>query len=219
MNGNLLPFDSVSTDRDMVLFPCLHVLRYSRLTYPILIGCCCCCCTDIVTDKGDPGFGPSFITVNVSPGSRVMDTKLHSAPVREHLKPTSQMLTSKQGYVVHKFEVDGEANICVRASTASTTNPMRFGLRVKIVDSDPLLLLGKKGEGTDVPTHLGHIEVEMKRIQGGMKSILAEADYSKDRDWLYHQVRTSESLLTCFFLYGVRRSSTTRLFYSPSFSN
>jgi hypothetical protein len=171
---------------------------------PILIGCCSCCCfcccTDIVTDKRDPGFGPTFITVNVRPGARVMDTKLHSAPVRQHLKPTSQMLTSKQGYVVHKFEMDGEASICVRASTASTTNPMRFGLRVKTVDSDPMF--GKKGEGPDVNNHLGHIESEMMRIEGGMKSILAEADYQKNQDWLYHQVRTSGSLLACFFLYA-----------------
>ena len=120
-----------------------------------------------------------------------MDTKLHSAPVRQHLKPTSQMLTSKQGYVVHKFEMDGEASICVRASTASPENPMRFSLRVKTVESDPLF--GKKGEKLDVNNHLGHIESEMMRIEGGMKSILAEADYQKNQDWLYHQVRTNGS--------------------------
>jgi hypothetical protein len=193
----LLPLDRVS--RDMVLFPRLHEFALLSLDLPILIGYCCCCyCTDIVTDKRDPLFGPTFITVNVRPGARVMDTKLHSAPVRNHLKPTSQMLTSKQGYVVHKFEMDGEASICVRASTASKENPMRFGLRVKTVDSDPLFgKNGKKGEGPDVNNHLGHIESEMMRIEGGMKSILAEADYQKNQDWLYHQVRTSVSLLTC----------------------
>jgi hypothetical protein len=106
------------------------------------------------------------------------------------------MLTSKQGYVVHKFEMDGEASICVRASTASKDNPMRFGLRVKTVENDPLFK--PKGEGPDVNTHLGHIESEMMRIEGGMKSILAEADYQKNQDWLYHQVGTSLFLLTCF---------------------
>jgi hypothetical protein len=120
-----------------------------------------------------------------------MDTKLHAAPVRQHLKPTSQMLTSMQGYVVHKFEMDGEASICVRASTASKENPMRFSLRVKTVDSDHMFGK-KKGEGPDMKNHLGHIEAEMLRIEGGMKGILAEADYQKNQDWLYHQVRTNE---------------------------
>jgi hypothetical protein len=124
-----------------------------------------------------------------------MDTKLHMAPVKQHLKPTSQMLTSKQGYVVHKFEFDGEANICVRASTASVKNPMRFGLRVKTTDNDPTISKKGKGEELDVNNHLGHIEMEMKRIEVGMKSILAEADFSKDRDWLYHQVCTNEWIL------------------------
>lgn len=186
------------------------MLALFSLDLPILIGCCC---TDIVTDKRDPGFGPTFITVNVRPGARVMDTKLHSAPVRQHLKPTSQMLTSKQGYVVHKFEMDGEASICVRASTASTDNPMRFGLRVKKVENDPSF--GKKGEGPDVNNHLGHIESEMMRIEGGMKSILAEADYQKNQDWLYHQVRTNKWILTyllAWILCGVRRFSTTYCF-------
>jgi hypothetical protein len=193
MNGNLVPFDRASRGAWYFFRDCCALLTLFSPDLPVLIGCCC---TDIVTDKRDPDFGPTFITVNVRPTTRVMDTKLHTAPVKEHLKPTSQMLTSQQGYVVHKFEVDGEANICVRASGASAKNPMRFGLRVKTTDSDPTLSK-KVGEGPDVNTHLGHIELEMKRIEVGMKNILAEADFSKDRDWLYHQVCTNEWIRTC----------------------
>jgi hypothetical protein len=159
--------------------------------------------TDIILDKLDPAFGPTFITVNVLPTSRVIDTKLHTAPVNQHLKPTSKLLESKQGMIVHKFEVDGEASICVRASSASAKNPMRFGMRVRIVDFDPMFASKDK---VDLDSHLGAIELEMKRIQAGMKHILSEADFAKDRDLGFHKVRV-DLCLVCH----VCRSSTGML--------
>jgi hypothetical protein len=138
-------------------------------------------------DKQDPGFGPAYITINVRPTGRVLDTKLHTAPINTRLRPTSELIDATKGSVSHKIETDGEANICVRASSASIANPMRFSLRVIEVTSDPKY--DAKGEELHVDEHLSHVEVELNIIKAGMTHILMNADQAKNRDGLFHKVR------------------------------
>ena len=74
---------------------------------------------------------------------------------------------------------------------------MRFGLRVVKTDNDPSSL--EKGSGTDLDGHLSHMELEMKRIQIGMKRILAEADFAKDRDSAFHKQTQDMHAATIFW--------------------
>jgi hypothetical protein len=142
---------------------------------------------DTVVDKMSPEYGPTYLTINVQPKNRVMDSKLHSAPIKSRLKTTSQVLESKQGSVTHKFEVDGEANVCIRSSSANPKFPQLFGLRVETNVHD---LASKKashsGDEASADVHLSQMELEMQRIQNGMRTILNQADFAKTRDAEFH---------------------------------
>jgi len=154
-----------------------------------------------VTDQNDPDYGPSYLTINVRPTTRVFDTVLHEAPVKNRLRPTSQLIQEKEGSVKHKFEVDGEATICIRASTASGKNPIRFGLQITKADTGDLPYKSKRSQDSKdaVSSNLSRMEVEMRRIQAGMKTILAEADFSKDRDALFHKQTLGMHSATMFW--------------------
>lgn len=153
---------------------------------------------DITFDKNDSNYAPTYLTINVKPSRRVLDKELHMSPIQTRLKPTSQLLEKDSGVVSHRVEVDGEANICVRASSASAAHPLRFGLRVSTTEHDPHL---KRmfGHAADLNEHLSNMEVEMKRIQIGMKTILKEADFSKERDASYHQQTEAMHAATIFW--------------------
>ena len=76
-----------------------------------------------------------YVSVSVTPSKRVLDTGNHPSSIQQRLKPTSELLKQKKGDLIHKVEVDGEAKVCVRASGASNTNYMRFGIQIDIEDS------------------------------------------------------------------------------------
>jgi len=78
---------------------------------------------------------------------------------------------------------DGEVEICIRASTASSKAPLRFGLQVEqvaIMDDD-----ANWNDG--VSRHWSQLEEELRLSMRTMKAIQAEADYSKDRDAHFHK--------------------------------
>ena len=135
---------------------------------------------DLITNQQDPDYTPVYITVNVVSSRRIMDTKLHMAPVKERLHPTSQMLEQTTGSITHKFEMDGEANVCFRAGAASTNKPLLIHWNAESTDHDPLQ------PKAEVNQHLSHMEIELERIQKGMQIILKEADFSKEREALFH---------------------------------
>jgi hypothetical protein len=130
----------------------------------------------------------------VRPASRVTNTKLHSAPILNRLKPTHLQLEALEGSVEHSFEVDGRANICIKAESATRETPVRFGLRVEIKKPTRT----KLAAATNVDGHLSHMEVELQRIGDEMKTILKEADFSKQRDALFHQ-QTLSMHSACLF--------------------
>jgi hypothetical protein len=145
---------------------------------------------------------PLLDSVSVTPSKRVLDTGNHPSAIQQRLKPTSQLLKQKTGNLMHKVEVDGEAKICVRASGASNENHMRFGIMIDIEESSKYR--GDKTEqgGRDAESlegNLSHMEMEMQRIQNGMKTILSEADFSKSRDAVFHQSTESMHAASTFW--------------------
>eukprot|EP00523_Entomoneis_sp_CCMP467_P017198 CAMPEP_0168770898 /NCGR_PEP_ID=MMETSP0725-20121227/3163_1 /TAXON_ID=265536 /ORGANISM="Amphiprora sp., Strain CCMP467" /LENGTH=227 /DNA_ID=CAMNT_0008820369 /DNA_START=15 /DNA_END=698 /DNA_ORIENTATION=- len=142
-------------------------------------------------DKEHPS-NKSKISVHVRPSNRVIDTHHHDAPVRSHFRPTEKTLEETEGRIEHVFEVDGEASICFsspRLKKPTGKEFFRFHYHVRIAngldgddEDDP-----KSGNSADINGHLGHMEVELQRIQRGMQSILREADFAKEREALFHK--------------------------------
>lgn len=127
-----------------------------------------------------------FLTVNVRPAARVIDTKLHSAPILSRLKPTHARLTERAGNVTHVTEVDGVAAVCLRWETLDAP-VRRVGLRVVHDRSVRGAILASAERALDVDHHLTHMEAEFNRLGMGMQRVLSEADYAKERDSLFHR--------------------------------
>lgn len=167
---------------------------------------------DLIVDKDQNGFGPVYLTVNTVPSKRVLDTILHESPIKSRLKPTTKVLEQTKGSVVHRFEVDGIANICFRASTSSSKHPQRFSVHVETSEQDPRILLPTPSkDGTDrkmedskkeadvVDTHLSRMETELQRITIAMNHVLKEADFNKDQDSLFHKQTLAMHSATTFW--------------------
>ena len=80
------------------------------------------------------------------------------------------------------MEVDGTANICIRASGASSIEPMRFSLQLSKKTGDEASLLTKK----EADDHLSNMATELERIEQAIEKILREADFAKDNDEVFH---------------------------------
>lgn len=165
---------------------------------------------DLITDVHDANFGPTFLTVSVKPSNRILDTDLHSAPVRQRLKPLSHPVETKEGVVTHQFEVDGTADVCVRATKATAAHPLTFAWRIESSDEVPAILVQdtvRKMNAAATPTttaavldeHLTHMERELQRITTAMSHVLKEADHNKDQDALFHQQTIAMHSATTFW--------------------
>jgi emp24/gp25L/p24 family/GOLD len=156
----------------------------------------------LVEETTDTNYGPVYLSVSVTPSKRVLDTGNHPSAIQQRLKPTSELLKQKTGNLMHKVEVDGEAKICIRASGASNENHMRFGIMIDIEESTKYK--GGKteqgaGDAEALEGNLSHMEMEMQRIQNGMKTILSEADFSKSREAVFHQNTESMHAASTFW--------------------
>jgi emp24/gp25L/p24 family/GOLD len=166
---------------------------------------------DLVLDKNTDGFGPVYITVNTVPSRRILDTILHESPVKSRLKPTTQTIQQPKGSIIHRYEVDGIANICFRASAASRKHPQRFGIHVESSEQDPRILLPSEdktkdgkvsssgGKETDVDAHLSNMEKELQRITLAMNHVLKEADFNRDQDAIFHKQTLAMHSATTFW--------------------
>jgi len=156
---------------------------------------------DIVIDKNEKAYAPSWITINslpakMKPADYKINPKEWKKPFlseknsRNPLKPTSVELQKKKGSVEHTVQTSGEVQVCFRASGANSQNPMRFGLRVEKEDEVHAHyegLLNKAANASAADHHLTHMEVEMKHLIVSMKNILSEADFGKDREMAFHE--------------------------------
>ena len=157
---------------------------------------------DLIEDTTATGYGPVYLSISVTPSKRVLDTGNHPSVIQQRLKPTSELLRQKTGALIHQVEVDGEAKVCIRASGATVENYMRFGLQIDIdEDNDAIASKNRNGGSSagDLDENLSHMEMEMKRIQNGMKTILSEADFSKEREAVFHQNTESMHAASTFW--------------------
>jgi len=149
-------------------------------------------------DRTNPHYSPTTISVSVEPAHRVMDTKLHSAPVRHRLRPTHALIEDVAGMIVHQFEMDGKGNICVRSEKASPDNPRMFMFRLQS-DSDEESLKEEKKAMGDFSAHLTHMEMEIGRIEKAMHAVLKNADFLKEQDALFHKQAQDMDSATMFW--------------------
>ncbi|KAG7362129.1 emp24/gp25L/p24 family protein [Nitzschia inconspicua] len=144
----------------------------------------------------DIRFGLTYITLLEKPvetlldelgdAGRIAERRMQQQERNKHKpQPVSQELRDTKGSFVHRIHQDATADLCIRAASASASNPMRFHLRVEEVgDFDPDDL-EKKALGAS--QHWTFLEVQMDRIEREMHSIIAEADFFKEKDAIYHQ--------------------------------
>lgn len=124
------------------------------------------------------------------------------APVRDKLKPLSKLLEERQDKIVHKFELAGTANICIRVSKASSKNPVAFAFRVETSEEIPEIkddATTTKKEEADVNQHLTHMERELRRIRSAMEHVLREADLNKNQDAIFHEQTLAMHSATTFW--------------------
>ena len=111
----------------------------------------------------------------------------------EETKPLSEKIEVRNGTINHKVVQEGDYSICVRASAASSMNPMRFGLEVQTGQSKEDM--AKK---TD-KDHLTVLESNVERLNYEMSAILDEADFAKEREMLFHNQSRSMSAASIYW--------------------
>lgn len=133
---------------------------------------------------------------------------MHPSPILNRLKPKNLVIEKVEGQLEHTMEVDGIADICIRASGASSVRQMRFGFRVVEKDDiDPDLYKideasneeKKEEEKAKLSIHLTHMEMEIRRIKVGMTRVLGEADFAKERDSIFHKNTQSMHAATIYW--------------------
>lgn len=146
------------------LFIEMSFIRFPSHSFTLLLG------ADLL-DKSDHKHGPTWISVR-------------SKKNKSDLGLKTEEIFSKEGHLTFDVPTDGEVEICIRASTASSKNPLRFGLKVEEsapnIDDDASWNDGVSKQWTQM-------EEEIRLSMRTMKAIQAEADYSKDRDATFHK--------------------------------
>lgn len=105
------------------------------------------------------------------------------------LTPTQERITQTKGSVTYETQQNGQIDVCLRASMASSQNPMRFALHIQKesdVHAHEEHEEQQKQDVTDADRHLTHMELELKHLMTSMKNIIAEADFSKERETHFH---------------------------------
>lgn len=136
----------------------------------------------------DPNKGPVWVTINqVRSLERLRDKIMahRHKPKKKEQAPISEELKTKVGTLKHKIDADGEVSVCIRASTASSINPMRFGLHCTTGRSSSELAKQKEDD------HLSKVEIQLVRLKDEMTSILKEADFAKEREMVFHSQSVS----------------------------
>jgi len=165
---------------------------------------------DIDTDSNSGKYAPSYITLIEKPIETLQEqrleqatdaksmkqrrTQLNDLTKRLHPKPVSQEIKEFAGSFLHRIHAeDAVVKVCIRASKATQQNPMLFHIRVEELDEDVLdEFEQQKADQNGVPLlgaehHWSFMETQLDRIEHEMHTIIKEADFSRERDALYHQ--------------------------------
>jgi hypothetical protein len=138
----------------------------------------------------DANSNPAYLDITVQPLNRIFAADMHEAPVRDHIKPTREILTSTNGTVFHHMELDGIANICLKAPRKNLQKGnkegrvfYRYALRIQTTEE----VVPRSASTAKIDDQLSAMEQEMERIQTAMKNILHQADFAKDKDAEMHK--------------------------------
>eukprot|EP00550_Attheya_septentrionalis_P013034 CAMPEP_0198298936 /NCGR_PEP_ID=MMETSP1449-20131203/42750_1 /TAXON_ID=420275 /ORGANISM="Attheya septentrionalis, Strain CCMP2084" /LENGTH=237 /DNA_ID=CAMNT_0044000337 /DNA_START=210 /DNA_END=923 /DNA_ORIENTATION=+ len=141
---------------------------------------------DLVLDG--PDSGPVSISVRLArPVASMRDYRAKDRRQQmERLKMAgveTVQLKEQQGSISYDVPMDGEVDVCIRASPASREHPMRFGIEITSEammndDGDPQNNSGNK--------HLSNMDHTTRRLEGVLARILSEADYAKEREMVFH---------------------------------
>lgn len=153
--------------------------------------------TDLILDPTHAKYGPTYITVTERPAADAYDETRKKPKHIKPVPPTTKTLTEKKGSITHKVIDDGDINICIRASSASKENPLRFSLRIE--EEEPDDEKDEQKTNADVGYQLTFMEDEMIRIEGSMHKILREADFAKERDAVFHRQTDAMNSATVFW--------------------
>lgn len=151
--------------------------------------------------------GPTYITITEKPTLSALDVieeqegnphKRHRPTPAVPAPPLSHQVQAPKGYVDYNVRNDAELNICIRASTAGSKNPMRFAILVDELEEVEV------AEGDQPPTdtvdrHLSFMEEQFVRIESQMHAVLREADFAKERDSIYHTKTDAMHKATVFW--------------------
>jgi emp24/gp25L/p24 family/GOLD len=125
-------------------------------------------------DKSDAKYGPTWLSIRSREPNKKMKRKSHSTIQTEEL-------FQKKGQMTYRVPIDGEVEVCIRASTANSKKPLLFGLNIEPKSEVPRLL-----SDDQINMHWTHMEDEIRHLLGAMKIIQKEADFSKNRESVFH---------------------------------
>eukprot|EP00537_Pseudo-nitzschia_pungens_P013231 CAMPEP_0172394914 /NCGR_PEP_ID=MMETSP1061-20121228/17101_1 /TAXON_ID=37318 /ORGANISM="Pseudo-nitzschia pungens, Strain cf. pungens" /LENGTH=225 /DNA_ID=CAMNT_0013126371 /DNA_START=203 /DNA_END=880 /DNA_ORIENTATION=+ len=173
---------------------------------------------DIDTDTDSNSYAPSYITVTEKPietleEHRAIDGESLEArrrnlldPSKHKIRPVSQELKEASGSFLHTTHTeDAVLELCIRASGASSEDPMLFHVRVEEMEEDVLdVFEQEKKEGMRAPLvgaehHWSFLETQLDRIEHEVHTIINEADFFRERDALYHQQTDDLNKATMFW--------------------
>jgi hypothetical protein len=159
--------------------------------------------TDLVTDKEDPSYKPTHISILDRPSGTPVtivadqhpkDNKKKKPHGRKNKPTPPHEIVKPQGIIDHKVLQDTEVDICIISQLADYGNqPLRFALHLEELGGDEdepseenKKIGGEPNNNLGADHHLSHLETEMRRIEFMIHTMLAEANLSKDRDSIYH---------------------------------
>ena len=161
---------------------------------------------DLIIDPSHPNYGPIFITVTEKPAIRLYESpdpdedrlKRRERGRRRPAKPTNKQLTEPKGSIGHRVVEDGDINVCIKASAAISTNPIRVGVRIE-EEEEVKGAKEKKDPSLGADYHFSFMEQEFDRIEASMHNILGEADFAKERDSIFHKNTDAMLAATVFW--------------------
>jgi len=145
---------------------------------------------DLVLTKKEEGGGPVWITANTVSMEPVSASSFGTSKTKNdrNQQPLSHELRKRQGQITYLVPIDGQVNICIRASAASTKYPMRFGFVVEreTEELEPDEPPDAKDKTNAHHHSLSKVEDETNKLRQIMNQILAEADFAKEREKTFH---------------------------------
>mmetsp|Transcript_28743 Transcript_28743/g.42460 ORF Transcript_28743/g.42460 Transcript_28743/m.42460 type:complete len:239 (-) Transcript_28743:44-760(-) len=96
-----------------------------------------------------------------------------------------ELITNSKGSISYVTEENGEVEVCLKATKASSQNALRFALSV--MKENEIHVHDVNVDETNTDRHLSHMEMEIEHLLSSMKNIIAEADLSKQRETRFHQ--------------------------------